>query len=424
MTASFSFRRIFPAFVGLIVFLTITTLWLTGAHQKYATFFNLLGVSAFRFPFLDTHAVLAAIECHRLGIDVYAINPCDALGRLHVYAPLWLHLGALPITTAWTGRVGLGLDVSFLVSLVVLPPPRGPIGPLILAAAVVSPAVVYALERGNADLLMFLFAVLAGCLAMRSPWLRLSGQAVVVLAAALKYYPVTLMALALRERWPRCLAFTALSLAMLAACLLPEETDLMRALRLVPTGIGDTFGAMNIPVVLASGLGWHTGSRILLQAALTAWMALRALRWSHQLRPGLVRLSEPERVFLTAGATLIVGCFLTGQSAGYRAIDLLFVLPALLTLAGETGARLPRAAVALVLWAMWASALRTAPGVLDTLMWLVGQSAWWVLITVLSATLMALLRDSLALQSLGAVPNYVGTTRPHLSADGRQPIPP
>ncbi len=423
MTASFSFRRIFPAFVGLIVFLTITTLWLTGAHQKYATFFNLLGVSAFRFPFLDTHAVLAAIECHRLGIDVYAINPCDALGRLHVYAPLWLHLGALPITTAWTGRVGLGLDVSFLVSLVVLPPPRGPIGPLILAAAVVSPAVAYALERGNADLLMFLFAGTGGMSGNALAMAQAVGTGGRGAGCCSEVLPVTLMALALRERWPRCLAFTALSLAMLAACLLPEETDLMRALRLVPTGIGDTFGAMNIPVVLASGLGWHTGSRILLQAALTAWMALRALRWSHQLRPGLVRLSEPERVFLTAGATLIVGCFLTGQSAGYRAIDLLFVLPALLTLAGETGARL-HARPSPWSFGQCGPAPCALRGVLDTLMWLVGQSAWWVLITVLSATLMALLRDSLALQSLGAVPNYVGTTRPHLSADGRQPIPP
>jgi hypothetical protein len=35
-------------------------------------------------PLLDTHAVLAAIECHRLGIDIYAANPCDVLGRFHV----------------------------------------------------------------------------------------------------------------------------------------------------------------------------------------------------------------------------------------------------------------------------------------------------------------------------------------------------
>jgi hypothetical protein len=180
-------------------------------------------------------------------------------------------------------------------------------------------------------------------------------------------------------------------------------------LRLVPTGIGDTFGAMDVPVALATGLGWPRGSqmllasRILIQATLTMWMAVRAVRLSQQLRPGLSRLPEMERVFLMVGATMIVGCFLAGPSAGYRSIHLLFTLPALLTLAAETSGRLPRAAVALVLWVMWGDALRTVPGKLDALWWLADQAAWWVLVTVLSALLPGLLRESLALQSLRAI---------------------
>ncbi len=46
---------------------------------------------------------------------------------------------------------------------------------------------------------------------------------------------------------------------------------------------------------------------------------------------------EAERVFLTIGAALMVGCFLAGQSVSYRAIHLLFVLPALLTLSTQRG---------------------------------------------------------------------------------------
>ncbi len=303
MTTWLSLRRVLPARVGLIVFLAVAALWLTGAHHTYAAFFNLLRVRSFRFPFLDTQGVLAAIECHR-----------QAAGT-----------------------------------------------------------------RGGG----------AGCCS--------------------EVLPVTLISLAVRERWPRCLTFIALSLAMLGACLLPEEASLVRALRLVPTGIGDTFGAMDVPVALATGLGWPRGSqmllasRILIQATLTMWMAVRAVRLSQQLRPGLSRLPEMERVFLMVGATMIVGRFLAGPSAGYRSIHLLFTLPALLTLAAETSGRLPRAAVALVLWVMWGDALRTVPGKLDALWWLADQAAWWVLVTVLSALLPGLLRESLALQSLRGI---------------------
>jgi hypothetical protein len=46
--------------------------------------------------------------------------------------------------------------------------------------------------------------------------------------------------------------------------------------------------------------------------------------------------SEPHsypRITLLIGAALIGGCFFAGSSAGYRGINLLFTLPAILTLA-------------------------------------------------------------------------------------------
>jgi hypothetical protein len=239
MIRSVYFRRIFPAAVGGMLFLIMTGLWLTGAHGPYFAFLHALGVQAFRFPFLDTHAVLAAVECHRMGIDVYTVNPCDVLGRLHVYSPLWLHLSVLPISTTWTGPVGFLLDVAFLMALAMLPAARGPMGVLVVTVAVASPAVAYALERGNNDLAMFLFALAAGRLAMRGPRLRLLGHALGVLAAALKFYPVMVLTLACRERWPRGLTILVAAGAVLAACLLADKGDLVRGLRLVPSGYYD-----------------------------------------------------------------------------------------------------------------------------------------------------------------------------------------
>ena len=55
-------------------------------------------------PFLDLHAVMSAIECHHRGIDVYATNPCDTLGRPHIYSPLWLRLPVQFLLAAWAWR--------------------------------------------------------------------------------------------------------------------------------------------------------------------------------------------------------------------------------------------------------------------------------------------------------------------------------
>ena len=93
-----------------------------GYRAQYHALAEAWGAAPFRTPFLDMHAVTSAVECHRLGFDVYVQNPCDVFGRVHGYSPLWLWLAVLPITTAWDNALGLGLVLLFLVALAFLPP--------------------------------------------------------------------------------------------------------------------------------------------------------------------------------------------------------------------------------------------------------------------------------------------------------------
>ena len=86
-----AYRLVIPATV-LVFYAALAALWHWGLHSAYFTILRLFGFEPFRFPFLDIHAVLAAVQCHHLGIDVYFVNPCDALGRPHVYSPLWLRV--------------------------------------------------------------------------------------------------------------------------------------------------------------------------------------------------------------------------------------------------------------------------------------------------------------------------------------------
>jgi hypothetical protein len=319
------------------------------------------------------------------------------LGRPHVYSPLWLYLDIFPIVTSWTTPFGLTLDLAFLASLLMLPPARHVVGAMVIAAAVASPSVAYALERANIDLLIFLLAMLACWLSMRSAEIRPFGIAVAVLAAGLKVYPVVILILAWRERWARCLVLAALAMLVLGTYVFFDRIDLERAMRLVPR---TEYGAFRMPFGIAVKMGWPDWSRTWIQAGLMLLMATGAWRGSRELQPRLLRLTEAERVFLTVGAILCVGCFLAGPSNGYRSILFLFVLPGLIALATAAGDDLSRTIVALVVAVMWSDAVRLIPDTLGQVLRVIDQSIWWVVITYLSAVLLALLRQSLAWTSL------------------------
>lgn len=116
-----SCRLAIPA-LALPLFAVLAGLWRWGPHALYFDVLTLFGFEPFRFPFLDIHAVLAAAQCRRLGIDVYLSNPCDALGRVHAYSPLWLSIVPDFLDTTSTNAVGLGLDLTVILSLAAPPP--------------------------------------------------------------------------------------------------------------------------------------------------------------------------------------------------------------------------------------------------------------------------------------------------------------
>ena len=105
--------------IALLVFATFAACYVI-APSVYFVMLWIVGVEPqpLRYPFIDTQFVMAQIECWKNGIDVYASNPCDALGRLHDYSPLWLRATFLPVERRWTYPLGLSVDLIFLSSLI------------------------------------------------------------------------------------------------------------------------------------------------------------------------------------------------------------------------------------------------------------------------------------------------------------------
>jgi hypothetical protein len=415
-----------PAAAVSIGFLLAASLYLLNYRTQYYALLENWGAYPFRTPFLDMHAVTAAVECRRLGIDVYVRNPCDVLQRVHVYSPLWLLFAVFPITIAWDNPLGLATDLTFIASLLFLPPPRGWWQTAVITLCTISGVVAFALERANVDLLVFLLAVLAATLTQRNGASRVLGYAIALLAGMLKFYPVTLLILAMRERLSVFLVIGIVSLGTIGLWFALDGSEILRGMANIPTTSyfdDNVFGMRNLPFGLAQIFQLsHLAAVALLIVLLVAMFAAAAAVARHDdLASRMHALTEPERTYLLVGCVLIVSCFLAAQNGLYRAIHFLFVLPGLTALVRAGGKRSLDgwflATIALIIVLMWNSAIRmlidavvgwfgasTQPaGMPHFNVWLVRELIWWCVISMVTGLFLRLVRESQTAQNITAV---------------------
>ena len=419
------YRLAIPLIMGGL-FGALAVLWLAGPQSLYVALLTASGIGVGKVPFLDLHAVTAAIECHGRGIDVYLANPCDILGRPHAYSPLWLDLGPGLVRDQDAAWLGAGLDLLVILCLPLIIRPRSLAEFTLFLLATTSTMVVYALERANIDIVVFLLAVGAGVL-YRRPRLVGVSYALCVIGACLKYYPLAGLILLVRERGrtlPLPLAGIA---AALAGFVLVYAGELRTALGNIPAAASvytDSFSARNLPAGIVDLLSWPPGAGRLVAAAIFLVLLCsavgRAQRLSRALAAANDATPEPEATCLLLGATLVLFCFLASENVGYRGILFLLVLPGLVARrrgAAEAERRWLSAMIAAVLFIMWGEFLRRgldgamvalampewAMARLELLFWLGRELLWWWLAAGLAALVLDAVRraplteDALAL---------------------------
>jgi hypothetical protein len=311
--------------------------------ESYFRILSFIGITPFRYPFLDLQIILASVECWQRGIDVYVNNSCDVLHRAFGYSPLWLRFVILP-GKKWTNPLGLCLTISFFLTLALLPPPRSGSELPVRLVATISPVTAYAVERANIDLLMFMLATAAGVLLLRPLRKRVVAYAMIIIAGLLKIYPLVLMVLTLRERTRVFLWVNGVAAAVVLATYIYFHTETGKMVaniysfrgtigaHYLADGIAEMVGA-----TLRPGFSFHLvkfAIYLALFLAMAGWFFCM-VRW-RDFRISLARLPEPDKMFLLIGAALIGICFFTISNNGYRAIPLLFTLPGLITMAHIT----------------------------------------------------------------------------------------
>jgi hypothetical protein len=310
---------------------------------------------------------------------------------------------------------GLLLGLAFLLSLSWLPPPASRAALWIRIAAICSSTVIFALERANLDVGIFLLVLLALALLMRSRSAA-AGYFVILLAGAAKFYPAVLLGLMVRERLVFLVSAAALACAGAVVYLLFFGHGTMVALRILPLGppFSGIFGATNLcfglvlvafmPVLtLAPDAAQylaalrHADAVALIEVGsklLTVLAILAGIRRSRAYAQRFRELPEQPALLLVAGGMIMVFCFFLAQNISYRGIFLLMTLPAL----WEMRDRNMLAAVMILLWQDFLRHLVGLSGSFypEFLIWLFCECLWWWLIIQLCALVVCFLRGELA----------------------------
>jgi Glycosyltransferase family 87 len=305
-----------------------------------------LGVNSAPTLFYDARNVAAAADCWALGYDPLVENPCDPAGRVMVYPRVWVvvhYLGVTQDRTLWFGGILVAL---FLASVLLLVGRLSIAQGFVVAAAVVSPAVMFAVERGNVDILLFaVFVAAVFAWSARDKVTPLLSPSLIVVAAIAKLYAIFALPAywftgVQRARWA-----VVGGAAAMGAYLLLTFGDVRQLLKSPEGGLLYSYGAR----ILIGDLyhrfqpeTWAYGSLLAQLIAMIPVIVASVAIWVW-LRRRLPGQSADERVrpgtlAFHLGALTYLGTFVTRRSGDYRLVFVLLTLPLLLEWAwGEPG---------------------------------------------------------------------------------------
>jgi hypothetical protein len=379
-------------------------------------------------PFADIHSVLASAECHRLGLDVAQYNPCDLWRRPFDYPPIWFLLVPDTLGPADTMWAGILIDLLFIASLPLVLRPQSISELACFSAASISPTVVFAAERANPDLILFLLILVAALAFGRNGLFRAFSYAAFLCGAALKFYPISLMVLAAREHLRAVLIIAVTTVTVVVAYILTYAHELRVVWAAIPQPHPFTmiaFSAKFLPMGMlelfpALGRAWPSFVIVATAAlGLVSCLVAAAIARHILTRIDGIGLSSRDQVYLVVGSVLIAACFFASANIGYRGIFFLFVLSGMVSLARQSrGLRMilypTIACIVVILWGEFLA--RVAQSVFNGAnvppddwsfprwgLWFAGQLTWWWTVSVLLGVVLAFLRRSPLLADLRSV---------------------
>lgn len=322
---------------------------------------NVLGVPSMSPTFADLRAVTSGWDCLHRGLAFLPVNLCDPWGRAPNLPQLWLAPGLLGLDQSSTDALGLLIATAFVLATLAWVGRSGFRETAIVLLALLSPAAMLGMERGNVDLVEFglvaLGLVAFGLAAGRGGILAGAlGAATLSLAAMLKFYPAfALVPLAVRTRW------ALVALVAFGVYFVATASDIAAINSHLDWPNSYAYGL--VPVAAALGglppqreiLWLLTG---LLVLAVLAIAVVPSVRKSSRL----TSTSTFEMGYVAASA-IYVGTFLLAATYPYRLVFLILAIPQALAWARAPDSRdLGAVLLATILAMMWVPSFALGQG--------------------------------------------------------------
>jgi hypothetical protein len=332
-----------------------------------ADVWRFLGVPTGPSPFFDTRNLTAALECRRLGYDPLRDSPCDPWGRPLNYPRVWLALRWLGLNQSHTDVLAVVFIALFLASIFLVIG-RVPVGSgAVMAIAVCSPSVMFAVERGNMDIVVFTLLAAAVLVSRAGRWGDVAGPLIVLLAATAKIYPVfALPAFAFVRRHRAALVALGCAVAF-GVYALVTLGDIAENARIAPQGDFHAFGARILPAAIYHRFvpeRWQGGAATKQLLALVPVLVVAPFVWVAGRRrlPAIDgEVASWRRLSFWVGSLVFLGTFAVGNNFDYRLVFVLLTLPQLMAWAsaaeGEPRRWLGAVTLVTVLLLLWIGAL-------------------------------------------------------------------
>jgi len=313
-----------------------------------------VGVEPGDKSFADLRSVTSAWDCQRKGIQAFPNNPCDPFHRPANYPRIWIQLGRVGLGEGDTVPLGIAIAVLFFVSALAVTGPLKPWEGAVYGAALIAPATMLGVERGNVDLIVFALVVLGVLLVRRNAW---AGAAPIVLAGILKLFPAfaVVVLLRLRRRWPAALA----SIVVLGVYVLATLQDIRTLRHVIPRVVVNSYGAgVVVEALRLAGVSWVQ------TAAEVRYVRIAVIGLAALLALALLVAGRGDGGFdarridaFWAGAAIYLGTYVFGNNFDYRLAFLLLCIPQLCAWSqrGGSPAPWPAAALGALVTTLWLS---------------------------------------------------------------------
>jgi glycosyl transferase family 87 len=194
--------------------------------------------------FADTRTITHSIDCLQAGQNPYVVRSFDPWQRVYNYPPIWLDARYLGINSASSNFIGTMLALLLAAGCLRLFRTHTWVGGLIIFFAMTSRAVLFAVERGNTDQLIFALLVF-GLFFIERQQDRFKTALVaflIIVLTILKIYPIVAVILFLRSR-NGIAKVVSIAAAALAALVLTSGRSLPVLLGNTPRDYTLSFGS-------------------------------------------------------------------------------------------------------------------------------------------------------------------------------------